>query len=74
MGYGRKITTVIYRWQYHKSGIIYNRSKEAFLCDNVKLNSLYKFDFGLIFVNFQKKIPNEHRFVLFSIPFARSFF
>ena len=47
---------VIHRRQYHKSGIIYNRSKEALSCDNDKLNCLNKFDFGLIFVNFQKII------------------
>ena len=56
---------VIHRRQYHKSGIIYNRSKEALSCDNDKLNCLNKFDFGLIFVNFKKKISNEDRVVLF---------
>ena len=40
--------------QYHKSGIIYNHSKEALSRDNDKLNCLNKFDFGLIFVNFSK--------------------
>ena len=72
--YECKTTMGIHCSQYHKSGIIYNHSKEALSRDNDKLNCLNKFDFGLIFVNFQKIISNEDRVLLFSILVVRSLF